>query len=509
MATWPAPCEPDVKEVKPSYKSVLMIEDGAKVTRRRVLVGAGAAAATTVAAASYASLPAWARTFASAASAVRAPGSRPFPHLPVGHPTPGLEQIEHVVVLMMENHSFDNLMGMVPHQVKGRSHVDGLTVRKGRVVNYNPSSIAPYGIKGPQVTARLASSPCQEVGHPGQDWNASHLSWNGGRNNGFVEASTDVAMWYWDERYLPMSYSLAQHYPFGERYFCSVLAQTYPNRRFLFCGTSSGLTATNDYAFTVPAANGTIFNQLLEHKISWQNYVQATGGALESSALIVPEFSRSTACNDRIVPITKFYSDAANGTLPAFSFLDPNYNVFSEENPQDIQAGEQFIAQVVNAVTKSSQWHRTALFITYDEHGGYYDHVAPPRAIAPDNIAPLTDPQSFTDPDQPLAPGGFNRYGFRVPMIVVSPWARANYVSRVVQDHTSILAFIERKWNLPAMSFRDANAHPMTDYFEFSKPAFATPPKLTAAPAMKPGLELCKRVGLEPPAGTPGLSSVF
>ena len=102
---------------------------------------------------------------------------------------------------MMENHSFDNLLGMVPHQVKGRAQVDGLTVKGGKVVNSNPSSVAPYGIKSPPVTARLASSPCQVSGHPTQAWNASHLSWNNGPNNGFVQASTDVAMWYWDEHY--------------------------------------------------------------------------------------------------------------------------------------------------------------------------------------------------------------------------------------------------------------------------------------------------------------------
>ncbi|MGH8961844.1 MAG: alkaline phosphatase family protein, partial [Jatrophihabitantaceae bacterium] len=100
-------------------------------------------------------------------------------------------------------------------------------------------------------------------------------------------------------------------------------------------------------------------------------------------------------------------------------------------------------------------------------------------------------------------------YGFRVPLIVVSPWARANYISTITQDHTSILAFIERKWNLPALSFRDANAHPLTDYFDFKQPAFAKAPKLAAAPAMKPGLELCKAAGLTPPSGTPGFSSVF
>ncbi len=166
--------------------------------------------------------------------------------------------------------------------------------------------------------------------------------------------------------------------------------------------------------------------------------------------------------------MSSFFSAAASGSLPAFSFLDPNYDVTSEENPQDIQVGERFIAQVVSALTRSRLWHKTALFITWDEHGGYYDHVPPPAAIAPDNIAPITNPSALSNPNVPLAAGGYNRYGFRVPLFVISPWARSNYVSNVVQDHTSILAFIERKWNLPALTYRDANAHPMTDYFDFS-----------------------------------------
>ncbi len=153
------------------------------------------------------------------------------------------------------------------------------------------------------------------------------------------------------------------------------------------------------------------------------------------------------------------------------------------------------MASVVQALMKSPNWRSTALFLTYDEHGGYYDHVPPPRAIKPDNIPPTPPPGG-----EPLLPGGFDRYGFRVPLIVVSPWARANYTSCVVQDHTSITAFVERKWNLPAMTFRDANAHPMTDYFNFRKAAFAKPPALAAAPALGPGLAACTAQGLQPAA---------
>ena len=199
----------------------------------------------------------------------------------------------------------------------------------------------------------------------------------------------------------------------------------------------------------------------------------------------------------RTHPISQFYTDAAAGQLPSFTFLDPNYDTTSEENPQDIQVGEEFVANVVQALMKSPNWHSTALFLTYDEHGGYYDHVPPPRAIKPDNIPPTPPPGG-----EALLHGGFDRYGFRVPLVVVSPWARANYTSCVVQDHTSITAFVERKWNLPAMTFRDANAHPMTDYFDFRKPTFAKPPHLAAAPGLAAGLAKCTAQGLHPPLPT-------
>jgi phospholipase C len=177
--------------------------------------------------------------------------------------------------------------------------------------------------------------------------------------------------------------------------------------------------------------------------------------------------------------------------------VDPQFEIRSEENPQDIQFGERFVARVVRAVLESPAWGKTALFLTYDEHGGYYDHVPPPRAVKPDNTPPLTKPGD--------APGGFDRYGFRVPMVVVSPYARPGYVSSVVQDHTSLLKFIERKWNIGALTFRDANAHDMTDYFNFKKPAFRHPPHLAAAPDFGPGLERCHALGLHPPGEPPAV----
>jgi phospholipase C len=153
--------------------------------------------------------------------------------------------------------------------------------------------------------------------------------------------------------------------------------------------------------------------------------------------------------------------------------------------------GEGFLRRVVAALQQSPAWGRTALFITYDEHGGYYDHVPPPPAIKPDAIEPRLPAGS--------QPGSYDRYGFRVPMIVVSPWSRPHHVSHRVQDHTSILAFIERKWNLPALTYRDANADPMLDYFDFHRAAFRVPPPLPAAPDLQPGLKVCVADGFTPP----------
>jgi phospholipase C len=450
------------------------------LTRRTLLKGAAGGAVALGAGA----LPAWSRPV-SAAARLRGPDSLPFPHLPAGHPS--MPEIRHVVVLMMENHSFDNILGMVGHRFPNRRGLDGLTVRGGRVRNFNPDST------GRRVYAQPAPTACQLSGKPSQAWDASHQSYDRGRNDGFVLASGSDAMWFWDQHDLPTTYSLARHFPIGQRYFCSVLAQTAPNRRFFFAGTASGVIDDKPFAFTAPAANGTIFDRLDRHGVSYGVYSQGL-----QSWYYLPNVRNNTAQTAHGHGIAQFFADTAAGTLPEFSFLDPDYGTTSEENPQDIQVGEQFLAQVAHAVMHSPNWRHTALFITYDEHGGYYDHVPPPRAIKPDAIKPQTYPAEN-------APGGYDRYGFRVPLIVVSPWARKNYVSSVVQDHTSITAFVERKWNLPALTFRDANAHPMTDYFDFKRPAFATPPAIAAAPALHPGIVQCKAAGYNPPL-PPGVS---
>ena len=223
-------------------------------------------------------------------------------------------------------------------------------------------------------------------------------------------------------------------------------------------------------------ANGTIFDRLTAAGISWADYNASfpTGCTMELYPPNDAAFSKTNA-----PPIDRFFTDAEAGTLPTFSLLDPDYGNQSQENPQNIVVGEAFLAKVVNALGSSPLWRKTLLILTYDEHGGYYDHVVPPVALAPDSIPPQVQPgESSYD--------GFARYGFRVPSVLVGPYVKPGHVSSVVYDHTSILAFLERKWNLQAMTYRDANANDLLDFLDLDavkrgQPTFPELPKLEAS----------------------------
>jgi phospholipase C len=287
---------------------------------------------------------------------------------------------------------------------------------------------------------------------------------------GFVQSdSGPVAMGYWTGDDIPFYYALANTFPVCDRWFGSCLAQTFPNRRFLLAGTAFGTINNNlDFVLHGPQpAGGTIMEQLNKHSISWRDYYTN----LPSVGLFFPFLNANM---DKIAKVEQYFADAAAGTLPGFCLVEPDYERTSEENSEDITLGEAFTSKVVHAAMQGPGWSKTMLIWCYDEHGGYYDHVAPPPAIAPDAIAPMIGPN---DP-----PGDYSRYGFRVPAAIVSPWAKRDYVSHVVHDHTSILKLVERKFNLPALTDRDANADDLLDSLDFDQaPAFLTPPSLPAA----------------------------
>jgi phospholipase C len=391
----------------------------------------------------------------------RQPGSLPYPELPAGTDT--IPQIKHIVILMMENHSYDNRFGMLR-----RFDADGFRIgRHGLPLNTNPYA------NGDIQHAFHMPTTCQNHS-PSQEWTQSHIQFAGGRNDGFVKsASGPTAMGYWDGDDQPFYYSMARTFPIADRYFCSVLGQTYPNRRYLIAATSIGQIDDTTPALTDYPANGTIFDAVQAAGLSWKDYYSPTADSPYPTIALYPKLYLDNA-GTRAVPITDFFTDAAAGTLPDVSLVEPNYDSQSEEDPQNIAEGEQFAASVINAVMSGPGWPNTMLAWTYDEHGGYYDHVPPPPALAPDDIPPDVSAISSTT----LPYNGFHQYGFRVPFAVISPWARPRYVSHQVMDHTSICALVEAKWNLPAMTYRDANAWNALDMLDLRRPAFLAPPKL-------------------------------
>jgi phospholipase C len=456
----------------------------------------------------------------------RGAGAGPHPEPSAAPGTDQLPQVEHIVILMMENHSYDNYLGMLD----GRG--DGLP-RDAQGLPTSTNTAAD----GTTVRMRPFTGTQQKVGLPTQTWNACHLQWDEGKCAGFVRSieqtlpglDASVAMTYWEEKDLPFYYGLAKTFPLATRWFSSCLGPTFPNRRFLISGTAHGLIDDLPFGMVDYPASGTIFDLLSAHGISWANYhhvspvrvnwrllsraspvsflrvlgalvaamfpqlIPALESKLQTTAgLYPPGFLRSI---NHLRPISQFWQAARAGTLPAVTIVDPDFGTCSEENPQDIQIGEGFAAQVINAVMTGRGWPKTLLIWLYDEHGGYFDHVEPPAAVEPDDIPGHSILQrnpflrlilSFTAYAKKLqaadaGPTTYDRLGFRVPAVIVSPYARPGYVTSTVYDHTSVLKLIERKWNLPPLTRRDAAAVDPLDALDFdSPPHFLTPPSLPA-----------------------------
>jgi phospholipase C len=365
--------------------------------------------------------------------------------------------IDTVVVIMFENRSFDHMLGNLPNA--GQTDVEVSPVNAA-----NPSSA------GVMVPRYHDSKYCfVDTNH---EWSGSHDEWNGGKNDGFVIANEEGAldgtraMSYYTEADIPYFYGLASTFALADHNFCSLLGPTFPNREYLYAGTSYGRTVNALFQ----DQRATIFESLTNNKVPWHVYFDGVPGF----GVFLLEYTSNLDNTSRIADFT---SDAAAGKLAAVNFIDPNlrdeYGGGNDFHPPgDVQIGERFLQQTLTTLMQSPQWPHLAVFITFDENGGLYDHVPPPQACPPDDLDPV------------VAPGGvmakFDRYGFRVPLLVVSPYAKPHSVSHAVYDHTSILRFIEARFKIPALTARDANADPLFDMFDFTSPKLLTPPQLPA-----------------------------
>jgi phospholipase C len=410
-----------------------------------------------------------------------------------------LAAIGHVVVLMLENRSFDHMLGYL-YQGNGNvspagDRFEGLTGSESNpaapgqpgapvsVFKIEPTTPNAYFMPGADPgegymatndqlfgATTAPANPAQPPANQGfvKDF-AYTLTWQAREGRTIVPGTTasDIMGCFTPEA-LPVLSGLARGYAVCDHWYSSVPTETLPNRAFACAATSQGHMDDKTRTFTSPS----IFGLLESHQLSWAIY------GYDAQPL-----TKSTFTDIAGVPASRFglFQDftaaAAAGTLPAFTFLEPNWgSTGNSQHPNyDVALGEQFIHDVYEAVRGGPGWPQTLLVITYDEHGGCYDHVPPPAGATP--------------PDSNAGEFGFDftRFGVRVPAVLVSPLIAAGTVYRaagpVPLDHTSILKTVQQRWGLPALTARDAAAPGLGDVLTLAAPRTDDPLAGVTVPA--------------------------
>lgn len=397
----------------------------------------------------------------------------------------GLHNIRHIVFLMQENRSFDNYFGMLGkyRESKGLPNdIDGLDLNQ-IFVDKDGHKYKPF--HSPTV--------CIDVTSPG--WNESHFYANHKSDGSFgmdkwVAAQTDSqakytdgrdpyytrSLSYFDQTELPYYYELATQFATSDRWFSSLMGPTIPNRMYLFTGTSFGFIRPDDPNHP-QYTQKTIFDAMNEAGVLWKYYYR-------DGSVFLPEF---TTWNDpvsqgRVRNISEYYSILADPNadklLPPVVFLEQASVTQLNEHPSagNFQNGAADTKKLIDALMNSAAWSSSVFILTYDEAGGLHDHVPPIQVTPPDDIPP-----NFKDTDI----GQYDKFtysGFRVPLIVISPWVKKNYVSHTPMTFVSILKFIETRFGVQPLTKRDAEANDMTEFFDFSNPSWMTPPPLPDQP---------------------------
>jgi phospholipase C len=382
-----------------------------------------------------------------------------------------LTQINHVVVLMLENRSFDHMLGFLyadsANKAPSGSAFDGLTGTES-----NPDSTGK-AVPVYKIEATATNAYFMPGADPGEGYTATNSQLFNkttapvpptATNNGFVTdyvytlgwqskesgwsilpgtVATDI-MGMFTPAMLPVLSGLARGFAVCDQWFSSAPTETLPNRAFACAGTSQGHMDDKTTTYTAPS----IFGLLTKNNLDWRIY------GYDAEPLTRMTFPDTTnAPETHFGLFTDFQAAAAAGTLPPYTFLEPSWeSTGNSQHPNyNVALGEQLIHDVYYAVRNGPGWDQTLLIITYDEHGGCYDHVPPPtNAVPPDNDA---GEYGFD----------FKRFGVRVPTVLVSPLIAAGTVFRVAAnsmplDHTSILKTVEQRWSLPALTARDAAA---------------------------------------------------
>jgi phospholipase C len=446
--------------------------------------------------------------------------------------------LNHIIFLAQENRSFDHYFGAMREYWAQNGYpdqsFDGLpqfNPTSGAPPLYGPPPAIPGCDPNSPPPSPCIFDPnnlvasyhmitqCTENTNPG--WDQSHLDWDyndpvgnlPATSNGFVWSAGNYArilpqpfydsdgiraMGYYDGGDLNYYYFMASNFATSDRWFNPEMARTAPNREYLIGATSQGdvFPIGNDYKDKGLLTAMPIFQELEAANVSWKIYVNPKGSSCSGPpydpvcllTLSYVQFFKwgqtiPSQYPQNIAPISQYLTDLQNETLPQVALIEPASDAGLDEHPSDhdavpsdIQLGANYASSLINGLMTSSSWKDSAFILTYDEFGGLYDHVSPQPTVSPDGIKP-----------KDLLPGNicwtttgptcdFVYTGYRLPLIVVSPYTRKNYVSHTVADTTAILKLIETRFNVPALTQRDGAQMDMTEFFNFSDPVWMTPP---------------------------------
>ena len=439
-----------------------------------------------------------------------------------------INAINHIIVITQENRSFDHYFGHLtdywqahgfPQATNGTT-LDGAPTPPATASNPDPT--------GATVNAFDLQSACTE--NPSPSWNESHVDRNHENptdsNNapsdtpmdGFVKAAAgdaqgnnfyDVlghrAMGYFvGDNQLNYYYFMASNFATSDRWFSPVMSRTQLNRMYLYGASSYGHAYPLNTSGSPQLTGETIFQLMQDHNVSWKIYVHPDPNSTPSNCATPQCLAPKSYLNqwtyyqyvlnnlpNQFASTAQLTSDIQNGTLPQVSFLEPAGYAGLDEHASDndvpgpqapnVQAGAKYISGIINTLMASPSWKDTVVIFTYDEAGGLYDHVPPQLAVPPGDGTNfptdlITNPPDICLNDTTDQICGFYYTGYRLPLIVISPFTKANYVSHTVMDYTAILKLIETRFNLPNLTARDAAQPDMTEFFDFVKVPWATPP---------------------------------
>lgn len=400
-----------------------------------------------------------------------------------GDGTHPLHYVDNIVIVQMENRSFDHYFGSLTLD-EGRTDVRGLTADLS-----NPMSDGERHVPIEWLSEEYIIHP-----DPGHSHQACVDQFNNGLNDGFVrdwervmsnsslspeeyEKRLGWAMGYYKRQQLPTFYTLADNFTICDHWFCSLLGPTWPNRKYSHGASSQGTTDNSK-----PLTSETPYRRLREKGGTVKVYASTP---MFHFGLVIEDLKRPRAGS-----VQDFFRDAEAGLLPNVSIVEPNFTLNDDHPPQDIRLGQSFVSSIYEAVRNSPQWERTLMVVFYDEHGGFYDSVAPGKVQG-----------------EELASQGFDQLGFRVPGILIGPLVKRGHVFSEVVDHSSVPALISRTFELGHVNERSALAGDLSNALDIELIEHAK--RVAPPPLPKLIIPHSKiRYALDQPFGQPELMSL-